>query len=70
MFSLEASIAHGVFNMGNDEDSVSSMGSSNSRSRNKHRLDGITQVFEFLGNFVDGDGLFEEPVVNLVIFRE
>lgn len=46
------------------------MGSSDSRSRNKHRLDGISETFEFFGNFFDGKGLFEVPVVKLLILFE
>lgn len=46
------------------------MGSSNSRSRNKHRLDGISELFEFFGNFFDGEGLLDEPLVNVVILLE
>ena len=62
--------AVGVCNIGKDEDAVAPVGSSDSRSRNKHRLDGISETFESFGNFFDGVGLFDEVVVNLLTLLE
>lgn len=55
---------------GEDEDSVSSMGSSNGRSRNKHRLDGISDVLKVSADAFDGKGLPEFVSANIVTLSE
>ena len=46
------------------------MGRSDSRSRNKHRLDGISDVLEVLADPFDGEGFSEHVSVNCVLFSE
>ena len=54
------SVASGVgHSPGEEKDSIPSMGSPTSRSRNKHRLDGISDGFEVAADAFDGKGLFE-----------
>jgi len=56
--------------MGKEEDSVSSMGSSDSRSWNKHRLDGISDVLEITADAFDGKGLSQSVSVNSLHLSE
>ena len=46
------------------------MGSPTSRSRNKHRLDGISDLLEILADAFDGKGLAEAVSVNSVTLLE
>ena len=56
----------GVCNIGDDEDPVPSVGSADSRSRNKHRLDGISEMFKVSADSFDGEGLSQGVLVNIV----
>jgi hypothetical protein len=60
----------GVCNIGQDKDAVSSVGSADSRSRNKHRLDGISCTFNISADSFDGKGLLESVSLNVVTLRE
>ena len=53
-----------------DEDTVSSMGSADSRSRNKHRLDGVSKVLKVTADSFDGEGLVKFVSVKFVTLRE
>ena len=55
---------------GDDEDSVSPVGSADSRSRNKHRLDGISDTLKVSADSFEGKGLVKFVSVNVVTFRE
>ena len=56
--------------MGKDEDSVSSVGSSDSRSRNKHRLDGVSKTLKVSADPLDGEGLSQFVSVKSVTLSE
>ena len=53
-----------------DEDPVSSVGCANSRSRNKHRLDGISEMLKVFADAFDGVGLVKFVSVKFVTLRE
>ena len=46
------------------------MGSSDSRSRNKHRLDGISEAFQVLADSFNGEGLLKFVSVKVVTLLE
>lgn len=46
------------------------MGSSRSRSRNKHRLDGISCTFKIVADAFDGKALLKHESVNITLFTE
>ena len=56
--------------MGKDEDSVSSVGSPDSRSRNKHRLDGVSKTLKVSADPLDGEGLSQFVSVKSVTLSE
>lgn len=56
--------------MGNDEDAVASVGSSDSRSRNKHRLDGISKTLKVAADSFNGEALAQLVSVKSVTFSE
>jgi hypothetical protein len=56
--------------MSEDEDAVAPVGSSDSRSRNKHRLDGISEAFKVFADPFDGEGLLKFVSVNAVTLAE
>ena len=68
--SSQVITAVGVSIMGEDEDSVASVGCADSRSRNKHRLDGISEAFKVTADAFDGEGLLEFVSVKLVTLLE
>jgi hypothetical protein len=53
-----------------DEDPVSSVWRTDSRSRNKHRLDGISDTLKVSADAFDGEGLVKFVSVKFVTFRE
>ena len=56
--------------MGKDEDSVSPVGRTDSRSRNKHRLDGVSKTLEVSADAFDGEGLAQFVSVKSVTLSE
>lgn len=56
--------------MGKDEDPVPAVGSADSRSRNKHRLDGISETLKVSADSFDGEGLAHGVLVNIVTLSE
>lgn len=62
--------AVGVIIMGDDEDPVAPVGSSDSRSRNKHRLDGISETLNVSADSFNGEGLVEFVSVKFVTLLE
>ena len=56
--------------MSADEDPVPSVGSSDSRSRNKHRLDGISKTLKVSADSFDGEALAQLVSVKSVTLSE
>ena len=56
--------------IGEDEDSIPSVGRSDSRSRNKHRLDGISEALKVTADAFDGKGLAQSVSLNSVHLSE
>lgn len=62
--------AVGVIIIGDDEDPVASVGSTDTRSWNNERLDGISETFKVAADSLEGEGLPEGVSVNTVTLSE